>query len=196
MSIPKIIPERNSREKFLSEIELTEKYPDLYNIGGEFSVFINHPDSKRNVYVPILINLERMTTDLLPIIVLTIDRIKLTRKALRELNSSSVISSHRIAAEIVSQLDHLRLVKRSLSLENDSPHIIQEEKTVEIKDLGYFTLYPDNSMGFSNIVFKFNINIILKFNAKDSLCMKDFMTCSGKRIVRSNIEMYIKGNIS
>ena len=111
MSIPKRILKRNSREKFLSEIELTEKYPYLYNIGGEFSVFINHPNSKHNVYVPILINLE---TDLLPIIVLTIDRIKLTRKALRELNSSSVVNSHRIAAEIVSQLDHLRLIKRSL----------------------------------------------------------------------------------
>ena len=185
MSIPKRILEKNFREKFLSEIELTEKYPYLYNIGGKFSVFINHPNSKRNVYVPILINLE---TDLLPIIVLTIDRITLTRKALRELNSSSVINSHRIAAEIVSQLDHFRLIKRSLSLENDSPHIIQEEKTVEIKDLECFTLYPDNSMDFSNIIFK--------FNAKDSLYIKDFMTCSGKRIVRSNIEMYIKGNIS
>lgn len=185
MSIPKRILKRNSREKFLSEIELTEKYPYLYNIGGEFSVFINHPNSKRNVYVPILINLE---TDLLPIIVLTIDRITLTRKALRELNSSSVINSHRIAAEIVSQLDHLRLINRSLSLENDSPRIIQEDKTVEIKDLECFTLYPDNSMDFSNIIFK--------FNTKDSLYIKDFMTCSGKRIVRSNIEMYIKGNVS
>lgn len=188
MSIPKRILEKNSREKFLSEIELTEKYPYLYNIGGEFSVFISRPDSKRNIYVPILINLERILLDSLPAIILTIDSIKFTRKALREFNSLSATNLYRLAAEIVSQLDHLRLVKRFFSIDNDTSHIIQEEKIVEIKDLESFTLYSYDDIKFPSIAFK--------FNAKDSLYIKDFMTCSGKGIVRSNIEMYIKGNIS
>lgn len=140
----------------------------MYSIAGKVAILLRHLD---NCYVTIHIGIHRSIdlesiTVLNPAIICSIDKFSLDKKTEAKIYNMSGIEMGRLAKEILSHLEHIRLIKTFIS--NKDPLFNRStEKIIEIKKLVPYLIYDscDKTM-----------KIRLEFNGVDIFIINELMS--------------------